>query len=57
MLHGHADAAKLLLDGGADPDLPDSDGTMPLMTAAGDGNVVTLKLLLAGGAAIGLPPS
>jgi ankyrin repeat protein len=47
-----AEAARLLLDGGADPSLADSNGFTPLMVAARTGYLEVLRLLLARGAAV-----
>ena len=44
--------ARLLLDGGADPGLADSDGGTPLMVAARCGALGVLRLLLGRGAAV-----
>jgi hypothetical protein len=49
--NGRLEAARLLLDGGADPSLVGGDGTTPLMQAAGYGHPDLLRLLLARGAA------
>jgi ankyrin repeat protein len=46
------EAARLLLDGGADPSLAGGDGCTPLMNAAGDGHLKALRLLLGRGAAV-----
>jgi ankyrin repeat protein len=43
--------ARLLLDGGADPDRADSKGNTPLMQAAADGGLAVVQLLLERGAA------
>ena len=43
-------AARLLLEGGADPALADSDGDTPLMAAAGTGQIQLVRLLLKKGA-------
>jgi ankyrin repeat protein len=48
----HLEAARLLLDGGADPSLGDGDGSTPLTTTALRGHVEVLRLLLARGAAM-----
>jgi ankyrin repeat protein len=51
--HGRLEAARLLLDAGADPSLAGSDGaTTPLMAAAGKGQLEMLRLLLGRGAAV-----
>jgi ankyrin repeat protein len=49
---GRLEAARLLLDAGADPDRTASDGPTPLMMAAGDGHPEVVRLLLARGAAV-----
>ena len=46
------EAARVLLDGGADPSLLDSEGVTPLMVAAMGGHLEVLRLLLARGAAV-----
>jgi ankyrin repeat protein len=51
-VHGHLEAARLLLDGGADPSLADNNGSTPLMAAAGTGHPGVLRLLLGRGAAL-----
>ena len=51
-VHGHLEAARLLLDGGADPSLANSGGGTPLMVAAGEGQLEVLRLLLGRGAAV-----
>jgi ankyrin repeat protein len=51
--HGRLEAARLLLDGGADPSLADSTAvTTPLMAAAVRGHLEVLRLLLERGAAV-----
>jgi ankyrin repeat protein len=50
--HGRLEAARLLLDGGADPSRADSRGVTPLMTAAPRGELEVVRLLLAWGAAV-----
>jgi ankyrin repeat protein len=50
--NGRLEAARLLLDGGADPSLAGGDGATPLMAAAGEGQLEVLRLLLARGAAV-----
>jgi ankyrin repeat protein len=50
--HGRLEAARLLLDGGADPSLAGSDDSTPLMEAAACGHLEVLRLLLARGAAV-----
>jgi ankyrin repeat protein len=49
---GRLEVARLLLEGGADPSLADSDGRTPLMSATADGQREVLRLLLARGAAV-----
>jgi ankyrin repeat protein len=49
---GWAEAARVLLDAGADPDRANSDGTNPLMVAAQSGHLEVLRLLLGRGAAL-----
>jgi hypothetical protein len=49
---GHLEAARLLLDSGADPCLMAGDGATPLMSAAGCGQLEVLRLLLGRGAAV-----
>jgi ankyrin repeat protein len=49
---GQLEAARLLLDAGADPSLADGDGSTPLMAAAGEGQLEVLRLLLARCAAV-----
>ena len=51
-MSGRLEAARLLLDAGADPDRTASDGPTPLMMAAGDGHPEVVRLLLARGAAV-----
>lgn len=48
---GHADVVRLLVKNGADIGSKRTDGTTALMDAIGSGNVPTIKLLLANGAA------
>ena len=43
---GHSEAVDLLLENGADPTVADGDGLIPLMSAAENGTVATLKALL-----------
>jgi ankyrin repeat protein len=50
--HGRLEAARLLLDAGADPSLAAGDGITPLMEAVGGGHLDVLRLLLARGAAV-----
>jgi ankyrin repeat protein len=50
--NGRLEAARLLLDAGADPSLAGSDGVTPLMLAAGRGQLEVLRLLLRRGAAV-----
>ena len=47
---GQLDAVRLLLDRGADPSVPDSAGTAPLMLAAGGGHAAVVRELVARGA-------
>jgi ankyrin repeat protein len=49
---GHLEAARLLLDGGADSSRADGDGDTPLMAAALHGQLEVLRLLLGRGAAV-----
>jgi ankyrin repeat protein len=49
---GWLEAARLLLDGGADPSRANGDGGTPLMAAAGGGQLEVLRLLLERGAAV-----
>jgi ankyrin repeat protein len=49
---GHLDAARLLLDAGADPSRADDDGVSPLMVTAMNGHPEVLRLLLRRGAAV-----
>jgi ankyrin repeat protein len=48
----HLDVARLLLDGGADPNRADSDGGTPLMAGVRTGSLAMLRLLLERGAAV-----
>ena len=50
--HGRLEAARLLLDGGANPSLADSYGVTPLMAVAEAGQLEVLRLLLAKGVAV-----
>ena len=50
--YGQLEAARLLLDAGADPSLADGDGETPLMYAAGEGHLEVLRLLLGRGTAV-----
>ncbi len=43
---GHSEAVEILLENGADPTIADDDGLIPLMSAAENGSVATLKALL-----------
>ena len=43
---GHPQAVEILLENGADPTIRDGDGLIPLMSAAENGAVATLKALL-----------
>jgi ankyrin repeat protein len=49
---GWLEAARLLLDGGADPDRAGGGGGTPLMLAAREGQLEVVRLLLARGAAV-----
>ena len=49
-MHGNAPLAQLLIDAGADVNLPDKDGWTPLSVAAFYGHADVLKTLLAAGA-------
>jgi ankyrin repeat protein len=49
---GHLEAARLLLEAGADPSCADGDGTTPLMREAGEGHLLVLRLLLGWGVAM-----
>jgi serine/threonine-protein phosphatase 6 regulatory ankyrin repeat subunit B len=51
-VHGRLEAARLLLDAGADPGRATSEGVTPLMNAAGEGHPGVLRLLVARGAAV-----
>ena len=48
--YGRLEAARLLLDAGAEPSLAGEDGFTPLMTAAAYGHPEVVRLLLDGGA-------
>jgi ankyrin repeat protein len=50
--YGRLEAARLLLDAGADPDRTAGDGAIPLMVAAANGQLEVLRLLLARGAVV-----
>ena len=50
--NGHTDAVRLLLDGGAEVDLPAQDGVTPLVIACMNGHVEVTRLLLEKGAAV-----
>jgi ankyrin repeat protein len=50
--HGQLEAARLLLEGGADPSRTDSQGSTPLMAAAMRSEPEVLRLLLGRGAAV-----
>mmetsp|Transcript_11346 Transcript_11346/g.24042 ORF Transcript_11346/g.24042 Transcript_11346/m.24042 type:complete len:587 (+) Transcript_11346:67-1827(+) len=43
---GHSEAVEILLENGADPTITDRDGLIPLMSAAENGTVATLKAIL-----------
>jgi hypothetical protein len=49
---GRLEAARLLVEGGADLDRADSNGFNPLMAAAGHGRLEVLRLLLGRGAVV-----
>jgi ankyrin repeat protein len=49
---GRLEAARLLLNAGADPSLADGNGATPLMCAARTGQLEVLRLLLGWGAAV-----
>ena len=49
-LKNHTDILTLLLNGGADPNAEEADGSTALLKAAYSGNVVAINLLLAAGA-------
>ena len=49
---GHLDAARLLLEAGADPSRADGGGRNPLMLATGEGHLEVLQLLLMWGVAV-----
>jgi ankyrin repeat protein len=51
-VHGHLEAVRLLLDGGADPSSAGSKGATPLINAAGGGQLEVLRLLLGRGAVV-----
>jgi ankyrin repeat protein len=51
-MHGRLEAARLLLDAGADPDHAGGNGFTPLMTAAMAGHLEVLRLLLGRAAAV-----
>ena len=50
----HNDVLKLLLENGANPNIPDSDGVFPLYFAIGNENVEAVSLLLNHGADLSL---
>jgi len=43
---GHSEAVEILLENGADPTVADNDNLIPLMNAAENGTVATLKVIL-----------
>ena len=45
-MNGHADVARLLLDGSADADAANAEGDTPLMRAASGGHVSAVRLLI-----------
>jgi ankyrin repeat protein len=47
---GRLEAVRLLLEGGARPDVPDSDGSTPLAHAVWHGQLEAVRVLLEGGA-------
>jgi len=49
-LYGHVGCARMLLDAGAQPDLPDEDGAIPLHDAAAGGYTELVEMLLDRGA-------
>ena len=48
--NGHTDIVRLLLDKGAQPDIPNDYGDSPLKAAAGNGHKEVVKLLIDSGA-------
>jgi ankyrin repeat protein len=50
--NGWLEAARMLLEGGADPSLAGCNGDTPLMAATGGGHLEVLRLLLGRGAAV-----
>ncbi|XP_042309145.1 cyclin-dependent kinase inhibitor 2A-like [Sceloporus undulatus] len=56
MMMGNPQVAALLLEAGADPNLPDrATGSLPAHDAAGQGFLETLQVLHRGGARLDLP--
>ncbi|RKK66726.1 hypothetical protein BFJ69_g15146 [Fusarium oxysporum] len=52
---GHVEVVKLLLDKGADVNIPDKDGWTPVFSASWNGYVEVVKLLLDKGADVNIP--
>lgn len=55
--NGHKDTARLLLEQGADPNLPNDQLQTPLTSAVYHGDMVMVNLLLASGAAVDHRPT